>query len=327
MIRFPVWCASRSFCIGMALGLMVNLALWAPCAQGRAAVSSQPPVCTNPPPGLTQEEIAFFQVQCAVHQAVFADASEPSSAYRFEEAFSKLGSYDGQNHAGRAVRFDATWVLPLDLKTHAPHLWALGVEVYAAAGTLAGPAGKIAVAGAQVFTNGWTPDSGYAFIVAQTLTPGELDDFSTSSRILAGVRVVDISTGQSTPLDDLTGTPSLWALGGDPGTLYCGCAPDSPGNRVDPACVRRAYDTYKNCVKTAEELAGVCLIAATVYFAACIAHCVIVGPLSVGCSLICLARYVAAMAACMAALAVRLNSCKRQLKIELRACGAVIYED
>jgi len=125
---------------------------------------------------------------------------------------------------------------------------------------------------------------------------------------------------------DLAGTPSLWAVEGDLATLYCGCTPEGSGNPVDPACVRRAYDTYKNCVKTAEARAALRLSAAAAAFAGCIVACALWGPLGPGCALGCMGGYALAIALILGDLAIDMNSCREQLKIDLRACGVVINE-
>ncbi|MCC6661738.1 MAG: hypothetical protein IT437_12730 [Phycisphaerales bacterium] len=149
-----------------------------------------------------------------------------------------------------------------------------------------------------------------------------------ATRILAGPRVVDVITGHSTPLSEAAGVLSLWGSSTDLSTLFCGCMQGigpPPGGGVNLNCVRHAYETYDNAVKTAMEVMEACTISAVAAFALCMAGCaagaILGGGLGVVIAVIsCLAALVLATAGCEAAY-LTLNSANRQLAIDLRACG------
>jgi hypothetical protein len=185
----------------------------------------------------------------------------------------------------------------------------------------------------ELLLPGVTEDVGYMMVVTSVLTPADLDLFSTLSRIAAGVRVVDSSTGKSVLLSQVQGTPHLRAFSSDLATLYCGCSSDGGG--VDPACVKAAYDTYDNCVRVANATALVLELAAVAALTACMVYCAgggLFGPvgwlMGSACGVNCyiyIAFYIAS-ASIAAVLAIQLGGCRAQLKIDLAACGVGVYE-
>jgi hypothetical protein len=323
MFSFAQRFARTAFGIGVAIGLVLNIGLYEPVT--KAAVLEEPPVC-GPHPTLSPELQSFIALQCQVHQILFGDETAPATAYALEHGVTAPGVYYAQDYLNRTVKLDAVWAKALDLKSNVPSAHAQGVEANVVVGMLSTDAGAVPVLALDLLTGTVTPDQPHVLIVSKVLSSQDLDLFSVASRIAAGVRVVNTATGKSILLSELEGSPQLTAYTSDLATLYCGC--DGDGGGVDPGCVKHAYDTYNNNVKTAQSIAEICVFAAIATWLTCTTGCAvaaILGPLAVVggtvCYLGCLAVEAIMLASCAAVQAAMLDSALRQLQIDLAACG------
>lgn len=320
--------ARTPFGIGLAVGILLSVC-FAPLAESRAATS---PPCDGSM-AVPPEVQTWINLQCSVRQATFGDAADPGTCYKFDKAISTAGLHNGTTHLAEAVSFDAVYVIPLNLKQDAPALDAQGVVASVVVGRLGGPAGKIAVTGLVILPTGITQDTGHLLLVNSVLTNAELDTYAVAARIQAGVRVVDSTTGQSRPLDEVSSATSLWGFPSDPSTLYCGCEAGFSGG-VDMDCVELAFDRHEERMKTAAETAEECFRNTLLVFAGCLALCVgisiIWGPLSpaamAGCAAACLVTVALMSRHCARNFEIAINSSYRQLLIDLRECGVIIAE-
>jgi len=335
MIRYVHRSAHSAFGIGIAIGLLFNLVLYEPLARAAAAAALPDPpqyadLCEEMPPGLTPEEEALVNTRCQVHQAIFADQTGPSLVYGFTDPMPQPGTWTGHDYLGRPVEFRAVWTLPINLRKLAPDLWARGIEAFVVVGRLTGPAGGIHVSGLEIRTGDLSLDNEYVLFVSETLNSARADDFATDARIKAGVRVTNVTTGVSMPLSEVEALMPLWASSGDPATLLV----MNGGAPVTPGCIQHAYETYNNCMRTADRMLELCVIGvmatwAGCMFATCAPLALVPTPLPVA-MLLCVARCFAVMGAglvgCGAVYAVQAESCRNQLIIDLRACGVNIVE-
>lgn len=329
MRRFAIWCAKRSLCIGMSIGLVLNLSLY-PAAFGSPAATrhSDGPICSNVPAGLTPAEQAWISEQCSVRTAAFGDTADPGTCYRFSKAITTQGKHEGLTIHNEAVTFDAVYVMQLDLKQGAASLAAQGVEAWMVVGRLVGPAGKVPIFGTLLLPKGITNDNEYLLFVASMISMSDLDTYAVAARIQSGPRVVDSTTGVSRPLSEVESVNALWGFPSDPATLYCGCE-QGVGGGVDPQCVKDAYDIYNIAVQSARERYTICLNAVLAVMAVCVAGCAVLAVTIFGgvvCLVSCLAVWTIGIVACEALLRVDMREAEAQLRIALRACGVEIME-
>lgn len=328
MIGLARLMARTPFGIGLAVGIVLSFCI-APLAESRAA--------TNPPCNgqmvVPPEVQAWIDLQCSIRQATFGDAADPGACYKFENPVASVGRHHGTTFRAEAIEFDAVYVIPLDLKRHAPELATQGVEASVVVGRLAGPAGKIAISGMVILPTGITQDTGHLLVVNAVLSTAELDTYAVAARIQAGVRVVNSTTGQSRPLAEVESANSMWGFPSDPSTLYSGNEAGTGGG-VNMDCVELAFDRHDERMKTAAENAALCMKIVLAAFAGCMALCVavsiVLGPLGAAgfilCVGTCLVGSATATYLCTQSLEIAINSSFRQLLIDLRACGVIIAE-
>jgi len=333
MIHFARFLAASAMGIGMAVGLILSLSLtWLlrspdPATMAHTAI----PVALLGTDPCSQQQFddpdlqSVFELHCSVHSTLFNDGQSPTVVYSFEDPIEQPGVYDGFNYRDQNVEFDVVYAVEADIQNEVPSLFAAGGSVHMVAGTLAGTAGEVAVAGAVLY--GLTNESDYMLLVTSTLSSAELAIFTNAAAITKGAVVIDDST--SYPVATATTVPAtLSVYGGDFSTLH------GVGSGVDPSCVQAAYDTYNNSVDTANAILAVCLASAIALHLACMGLCsaaVLLGPIGWGltaaCVLACLAELAVASAACTATAMIMIDAAHDQLAIDLAACGIIVVED
>jgi hypothetical protein len=265
---------SRSaFALGCCIGLMFAGPYVTATQAAPSRTLANPPECTIPP-GTPADVAAYINLQCAIHAAIFADNTTPNHAFKFTSPITAPGTYTGLDRLSRAVTFAAVHVVNCDVKTYDPALYTQGVEVSIVFGTLTGPAGSERIEGMVLLPTGITQDTGYLLMPVGIPTVADLDQVAVATRILAGPRVTNVVTGDSTPLSEATGVLSLWGSSTDLSTLFCGCMQGlgpPPGGGVDLDCVKRAYDAYNNSMKLANDIMQACVLNVVRNFAICMA--------------------------------------------------------
>jgi hypothetical protein len=167
-------------------------------------------------------------------------------------------------------------------------------------------------------------------IVLSAITDDQLAQHEEISRIMAGVRVLDVATFKSSPLSSVTSVSRMSASSGDLATLFAADVTTGSGSPVDPACVKNAYDQYEIAMKTAETNFQTCndaVLESWIVLNLACAGSIGGGPLAM---LICViaalaAMYVAAKA-CEDYYGTAQRAAHQSLIANLRACGVVILE-
>ncbi|HRQ71554.1 MAG TPA: hypothetical protein PLU35_00835 [Phycisphaerales bacterium] len=323
MISIARRLASNAFGIGIAIGLLFCLHL-----QPIALAQTRPddhPAC-NGGPSAPPEVQEWVDLHCQIHQALFADAAEPSAAYAINTPIQGTGYYAGVNHEGREVEFEAIWVVQGDVGSVAPELAAQGVTCHLVIGRLSAEAGQVPIAGMVVRPMGFVfPEEEYVLFVGAILSEAELEVFAEAARITSGVRVTDASTLSSTPLAMATSAEVMWVQTSDMSTVFRDGG-SVPG--VDMACVQRAYRAYNIAVSAANAAVASCMTDAMITFSICMAVCAGSAFLpGVGwvwtaiCAGACLANQARQMATCVVNLNIALEAAKQNLILALQACG------
>jgi len=315
--------ARTTFGIGLAIGLVLVLS-FLPVASAIAAATAPPCDGSLSVPPATQ---GWINVQCQIRQATFGDQVDPGIAYKFDVPINKNGTFAGLTYQSEAVTLTIVHTVQSDMKIVASELYSSGAEVYTVFGKLGGPAGKVPVLG--IAMKGVTDDGGWMFMVASIPTMNQMDAFSAMSRLAGGVRVVNSTTGVSTPLDEVDSPTFLSAHSSDLSTLYC-CNGVTTGNDVDTECLEAAIARYDVAMQAAMASLSACTANAAKVFAACML-------LALGASIWTVIGAAVGAVACAVYLALQLDGCTDQyeiaanaarqvLRLDFEACGLIIYE-
>ncbi|GIK18040.1 MAG: hypothetical protein DYG93_03685 [Leptolyngbya sp. PLA2] len=330
MISIARRVASNAFGMGIAVGLILSLQL--PLMAHGAVWDDEHPVC-NGGVSVPPEIQPWVDLQCQVHQAIFADAAEPSAAYVIDTAVQGPGYYTGINHEEREIEFEAVWVVQVDVESVTPELAAQGVTCHPVIGRLSGDEGQVPIAGVVIRTRGviLVEEDVFLLLVNAVLSEADFEVFAQAGRIAGGVRIIDATTLSSTPLALATSAEAMWIHGSDVSTIFRQGG-NVPG--VDVACVERAYRRYNIAVNAANQSAEACYDNAWAVFVICMTGCGVVATVipgvswiaSVVCVGLCVATSALMYEACGTQHSIALDAAKQQLALDLEACGVVIVE-
>jgi hypothetical protein len=326
----------------ISAGLALFLSLTAD-AIGRieheTSTQTQPPICSDTS-GLDPNTAAFVNLQCSIQSQLFPSAADATVIYQMQEEIQKPGDYGATGVLGQFAKLNVVWVQAANDIELPPGTNAIpGLRACVFAAKLSNASGTFLPVSGVAFTyKDQTSGSRlYGMMITQFLTQSDLDELTIDTRMQAGLRFVDSTTGTSYSLDSTLPGPILSAFANstDISTIYChfGNLPPGPGP-VDLDCVKDKSLTYNNSARYCREVLAINTTAAFVSFATAVIACggwtLVTPPLSFAGFALCVAIAAAALAIALAVILANYISCintaKRQLIIDLRSCGVTVVE-